>query len=186
MAAISKDAIGQAAISKFGLIRKGKRATSSPRHWPATEGAEPFVFRVLTCTELQESHAGAYVRLTDLKLNPNETVNLALFHDELATQILVRACRDAASPDRAFFDGPEVLRDHTTSDERALVVDWFSAFQADIDPSPKDLSPDVAAAIVELIKKKDAAGLSAYGSERLALYLLSTASPPSTSPTGSS
>lgn len=168
-------------------MRQGKRASSPPFVWPGTDASVgTFVLRVLTCTEQQEAHAAAYERLASLKLPPNETVNIGVFHDELATQVLSRACRDSKMPDREFFESAEVLRDHTTADERALVVDWFTAHQSAVDPAPGELSPELFGKILELVKKKDMTGLNAFGSSMLARFLLSSDSPPSTSPTGSS
>jgi hypothetical protein len=132
--------------------------------------------RVLSCSEVQECQAAAYVRFRELGI-PVDVISLALFEDEVLVQILYRACRDPEDPDRlAFCADAADLRDHTTVDERAALFALYRDFCAEQDPDPGELTAELIQEIDEHIKKKDESRLRSYGSPVLVTYLLTTAS----------
>jgi hypothetical protein len=115
-----------------------------------------------------------------LGLDPTLTTNIQLFNDEVVTQILYLACRDFDNVNSSLAGSVDELRDETSIDERAAMFGHYLDHQSEIDPTGEQLSEEMKHEIVELLKKKDRVALSALGGRALAIWLLSSDSPPST------
>jgi hypothetical protein len=172
------------AASRLGKLRGGKRLFKD-LSWPGEDDLK-FKLRVLSCSELQECQSAAWFRFMTpreqggLGLDPTLTTNIQLFNDEVITQILFHACRDAENTAEHLAGSVDELRDETSIEERASMFGAYLEWQSEIDPAPEQLTPELAKEIVELLKKKDRTTLSALGSRTLLSYLLSLDSPPST------
>ena len=159
-------------------LRKGKDEFRVVR-WPGSDDSEqPFALVPLTCDELQEAYAAAYQRFEQLKL-PITLYTADDLHSETNMQILLRAMvllDDDGQPsrDRLFANGEE-LRKLLRTDVREALAGEYLELQSEVDPDPADMSPDLIEQIDELVKKKDAAALSATSSTTLAAYIIGTA-----------
>lgn len=170
-------------MSRFTELAKGTREYL-PAFWPANAQLgrpEPIAMRlaVLTDDDFQLSIADAHARLRELKLEIG-----AYTADELETetsvQVLARACRDAADPDKVSFAvDAEDLRKHTAPWERAEVIDAWRPWQERRNPM-RALTVEERQAVEENVKKKDGASLRACGLDLLVGFLLTSESPPST------
>lgn len=128
---------------------------------------------VLTCTEIDEAHASAFHYLVDtLKLDPNALVNRQIFQDEVITQVLTRALRDPADIDLALAQDAQDARDNFTADERAMLYERYFDYQAQIDPNPALITPEIESLLEDAVKKKDGVRLKDFGSTMLSSYLL--------------
>jgi len=151
--------------------------------WP---GVGPCILRVLSRQEIQECKAAAHERFRTLKM-PVDVTTFGDFEEEVANQLLFRACRDPDRPDDlALATSADELREYTTVDEFAAVFTLYTDLQSEVDPSPTEITPELIGEIEQLIKKKDASRLNAYGSSMLVRCLISGEFQPSTSPTGNS
>lgn len=161
------------AMSRLAKMRIGRRQFKTVG-WPGSSdlGCK---LQVITCSETQECYAAAVARFKQLELPLNE-YTAEQFADEIVTQLLTRACRDAENPDRPFAIDADDLRDNTTVDERAAMMIRYRDFAREIDPDPTEMSAEDVRDILDAIKKKDKATLCIYGSPTLATFLLSMAS----------
>jgi hypothetical protein len=165
------------AETRLEACRKG-RIVLHRRTWPGTNLA--LQLRVLLGDEVQAALAAAYLHFRDvLKVPPDSLQTVQPFEDEVALQLLHRACRDPENAAATFAISDADLRDNTTVDERVLMVREYEAIAAVANPSPDSLSPEEFAAIVDAVKKKDRAGLLGHGVAALATYLLTGDSQPS-------
>ncbi|HEU02896.1 hypothetical protein LCGC14_0605550 [marine sediment metagenome] len=160
-------------------LRKGKDEFRIVR-WPGDDSADavPFALVPLTCDELQEAYAAAYQRFEQLKL-PITIYTADDLHSETNMQILLRAMvllGDDGKPttEQLFADGEE-LRKLLRTDVREALAGEYLELQSEVDPDPADMSPDLIEQIDELVKKKDAAALSATSSTTLAAFIIGTA-----------
>jgi len=169
-----------AAVTRLALIRQGKTVFRDAL-WPGLE--LPLKMRVLSCSEVQVCHAAAVERFAKLKIPLNESQNFLLFQDEVLTQVLCLACRDAEDTSKMFAESADDLRDNTTVDERAAMYLRYRDFQAEVDPDPSEMDQELLGEILDLVKKKDEAGLRTLGSSTLASFILSMAARSSSSPT---
>ncbi len=149
--------------------------------WPGTD--VHVYLRPLSCAEVLECYAAAHKVFAALELPPSGFL-LDPYQDELATQILFRACRDPEKPEKPLAIDADDLRDNTTPDERSAMMALYTDLLADVDPALEELSPEIARDIADAVKKKAARTLRRFGSSMLASYLLTTGEPPATSPTG--
>ena len=168
-------------------MRQGKRVLK-PMTWPGRPEVR-FQFSVLSSSEVQECFFAAFKVFAEAGVDPGHVVLMGPFDDELACQILYRAMLD---PDRALDENGQPrrlardiqdLRDNSEEHERDYLLDQYADFRKSVDPTPDDLSQEENDAIVEAVKKKDRVVLKGFGSAKLASFLLTSASPPSTSPT---
>lgn len=156
--------------------------------WPG--GSLVVRMRVLTTGELQEAEAAAFARMAKLGLEI-QGLTLDTLAAEKVTQVLMRACGDPAAPVEGrrgrwhpMFRTADVMRDATTSDERAAMWANYEELRVTVDPSPlTELDEDAVADIDEALKKRSLPLLASIGSWRLASYLLTTVYRPSSSPT---
>lgn len=159
-------------------LRKGKDEFRVVR-WPgAGEDEVPFALVPLACDELQDAYAAAYQRFEALKL-PITIYTADDFHSEANMQILLRSMLllgDDGKPTREqlFADGDE-LRKLLGPAEREALAGEYTELQDAVDPDPAEMSPELVEKIEELVKKKDAAALSATNSRMLAAYIIGTA-----------
>lgn len=171
------------AESRLAKLRRGKLEYKRAR-WPRSD--DECLLRVLTCSEVQECQAHAFRRFKELDI-PVVPATMSLFEDECLTQVLFRGCRDPNDPERLTYAiDVDDMRDNTTVDERAAMYTVFRDLCEEQDPDPETVSPELLRQIEEAVKKKDAALLRGFGSSALVSFMLSTDSPPSSSPTGSS
>lgn len=162
-------------LSRLAEIARGKRELR-PATWPGLGIA--CRMRVLSCSEVQECQAAAFVRFQDIKL-PIDVYSISLFEDEVITQLLHRACRDQDNPqEQTFAIDAQDLRENTNVDQRAAMFEIYKEFADSVDPSPLDMAPEEVRTILEAIKKKDRITLSSFGLRALVTYLLTTASQP--------
>lgn len=189
-----KAALELQAITRLGAFKRGTRQYKS-LHWPVPDDHQcgedcplRFKMRVLTRAEQQECHAAAHVRFDDdLHLNPNETVNLPVYSEEIKVQFMFRALRDHNDPESTTFaESAADLRANTEADELDTVFEKYIDFQQEIDPDGKSLPPEIIEQMRDLVKKKDAKSLRGCGSTALVNFILFLDSQPPTSPTGSS
>lgn len=171
------------AASRLGKLRGGKRLFKDLR-WPGEDDL-PLKMRVLSCSELQECQSAAWHRFMTprdqggLGLDPTLITNMQIFNDEVVTQVLYLACRDPENTAASLAGSVDEMRDETSIDERAAMFNAYLDWQAEIDPAPEQLTPELNREIVELLKKKDRTALSALGGRTLVSFLLSMDSPPS-------
>jgi hypothetical protein len=173
---------GERRLARF---RQGKKHFLEG-HWPGDSELK-FKLAVLSCTEVGECRGAAFAHLkVDLKLDPNDVLNLDLYQDEVLTQILFRALRDFEDPSQPLAADAKDLRDFMTPDDRSALFDIYSDFRASVDPAPETMDADLYAAIIDAVKKKDMGSLLAFGGRKLAVFLTTGESPPDSSPTGKS
>jgi len=169
---------------------------SARKTWPGSErlasGPIEFVFEPISCSEALRCKGMARAVLVDAGLKV-DAYSLEDYEDECILQMLSRVCKQPplndgdTRPLRPLAVDAEDMRDHTRPEDRAVVFLWYRDFAAATayDPAVETLTAEVIRDIAELVKKKDARTLSnRYASPELATYLLTTADPPSTSPTG--
>lgn len=103
---------------------------------------------------------------------------------ELAMRVCAEAVRDPEDHGVAFG----TLAEWQDLDSDLLNLAWraYDDVRDELDPVAVAASPEVLHEIAAAVKKKDPALLKSYGCARLAAYLLSMESPPSTSSTPSS
>lgn len=171
------------AASRLGKLRGGKRLYKDLK-WPGEDDLT-LKLRVLSCSELQECQSAAWYRFMcprdqgGLGLDPTLITNMQLFNDEVITQVLYIACRDPENVNLPLAGSVDEMRDESSIDERAAMFNAYLDWQAEIDPAPEQLSPELNREIVDLLKKKDRTALSALGGRTLVSYLLSLDSQPS-------
>lgn len=176
---------------RLGALR-APRKQYLERHWPG-EPELRFKMAVLSCSDIASARAAAFAYLkVDLGLEPDSTLNLDLYQDEVVTQILFRACRDPENPSEPFASDAADLRDSSTADERTALWDEYNDWRSSIDPAPDEIPPEVLAEMEDAVKKKDRGALLAFGGRRLSGLLLSLAdrlypssTPKSDTPSGS-
>lgn len=122
----------------------------------------------LSDSQIQESHAGALRRFSDLGIPVNlytsEELNI-----EVHIQALALSMHDPEDGDRLWNDADE-LRDAIEPQERQALVSEFLDLQNRANPGSIDSK--LVAEIDELIKKKDVGNLSCFGSSTLAAFLI--------------
>ncbi len=171
------------ALSRLGKLRLGTRAMKRIT-WPGL--GTDCILRVLSREEVQECKADAHERFRKLNM-PVDVTTYSDFEEEVANQMLHRACRDVDHPDeQTFAVDADDLRAHTTVDEFAAVLALYRDFQAEHDPGPTEMTPELIREMADLVKKKDRSRLSAFGAPVLVNFLLSGDDPLSSSPSGSS
>ena len=176
------------AESKLTTYLKGRR-NILPATLPTGEG---FVWRVLHGDEKQQCLAGSVQRFRELDI-PESLRSYSDLEDECCYQILFRAMRD---PDDVGSDGdpyPKTLaknvgelRAYIDTDLRDLLSTEYLDFENSCDPNKIDAEPELFAAIVEAVKKKDAAALNNYEPRTLRAFLLSLEFQRLTSPNSNS
>jgi len=186
----------EAAIQAAQAASRLAKLTSAipPREIELPAGAGKALLVILDAESIQECMASALLRFEALKIPPGRWEMYVAQHleDEVFTQLLARALRVPGKPEECFAVGrtPEDrahdVRAHMTVDQRTAIYERYRDYAVEMDPTPEELGPDAVAAIVELIKKKDRAGLCALGSSTLASYALTSGGPPASSATGRS
>jgi hypothetical protein len=165
------------AVSRLAQMRRGKRELKDAR-WPGLDA--PLKLRVLTTAEVQECHAAAHVRFDQLKMPLGTLLTAQPYEDELAIQLLHRACRNAEDAELPFAIDADDLRENSTVDERDIVVQMYQDLADEVNPAPDTMDAAELAVIEDAVKKKDRSRLLAFGSCALASYLLSMVNPSST------
>jgi len=166
------------ALSKLAAMRAGKRHLK-PGALPVD--GTPFLWRVLTRGEKQECEAAAVARFAEMGI-PVELRGHQAFEDELTTQVLWLAMRDADKPERPFATDAKEVRDLLTADELDVLWTKYADFEEEVNPDELTIDPELSAEIDRALKKKDARVLISFGSRSLANYLLATDNPLSSSP----
>jgi len=177
------------AVSALARYRKGRKQTGKGQ-LPQT--SEEFRWRLLSGAEEDEAVSAAVKRQNQLGI-PIELRSGQELEEALIWEILALAMRD---PDREGTDAnpyPQPfakdsieLRELLSSNERDQLGAEYLDFAEQVDPCPSELPPELARAIANVVKKKDATALSNFGCTALSLYLISMGSQQSSSPTGSS
>lgn len=155
-----------------------------------------FVFALVPGNVHQEAEAAAVRWLRKLEI-PYEIAARGAMRAEIEWQTLWRVMRDPASPTMQRERQPPwrwkpltkdvaQLRTLLTDDERAKLMNDYLDFEEVHNPRLDTMTAEAAAGVVELLKKKDLAGLVSFGSCALANYLLSLADPLTRSSTASS
>lgn len=167
------------AVSRLATMRKGQRHTK--RGVLPGDGIE-FVWRLLSGAEKQAALAAAVQRMEALKL-PIELRSYSDLEDECVWQLLAQAMRDpqhpgpsGTYPETLARDADE-LRELLTVDERDALITAYLDFEDEVDPDPATISDELYAAIETAVKKRDARALRNFGSNLLASFVLSGASP---------
>jgi hypothetical protein len=153
-------------LSVLAQLRGGTK--NHPVKWAGT--VLPLVMRVLSSSEVLECHAAALAKFNELKL-PADMFFSSLFEEELATQILFRACRSADDPSQPFAASASDIRDNTTPAERNEMTQLYADISTANDPTPERLGEDLCALVDAAVKKKDRAQLRRFGSSVLAVYM---------------
>jgi hypothetical protein len=164
----------------------------------------PIKWRLLTASEKQVAKGKARARLVEVGIDPDNWMSADVLDQEIGYQTLAFAARDplVKGNGRHVFPRPVAwtlneetkekapdagkLRDILSVDECASMLDEYLDFEEAQNPALEKLTEEQAAEILEAVKKKDRVLLKDFGADRLALYLLTTASQQSTSPTGKS
>jgi hypothetical protein len=159
--------------------------------WPG--GTLMVRLRKLTDSEVQLATAAAVKRFADIgfELIPEASDDFA---NEIVVQRLWRGLEDPSQPfeDSRFgrcaqlYASADDFRAVTQVEERSAVFDEYCDLAEDTDPAPARLDAKTLSAIEDAVKKKDERALRGYGSSTLRAYLLTTDSPPESSPTGKS
>lgn len=156
-------------------LRQGKRAERIIA-WPGSNGDVQFALVPLTMDELQEAYAGAYQRFKHLNLQV-DMLNADDFHSEVNVQVLARSMRAITDDQRKrpAFRNADELRALLQPETRDALSTEFLELAKETNPNPTELSEPLLVQIEELVKKKDAIRLAAFGSSTLACYLTGTA-----------
>ncbi len=172
------------ALTVMGGLRKGTAARDTV--WPGTDIA--IRMEVISDSDVQSSVAAAFRRFLSIGLPlPKDDITIAPdFENEVMLQVLWRACRDPRDRTRPAAASADAMRDVTTVAQRVAAYRVYRDLENEVDPDAETLTEELRDAILDAIKKKDAARLRAYGSRTLSSFLLSGAVPPWTAPTGSS
>lgn len=174
------------AMTRLESMRQADPLTDAV--WRRPTGELPLKLRSLSDKETTRCYAEAikYFAQEEIDLEKFGPYVADAFEDEVKLQILHAACRDPVNPSKPFANSAEDLRDNTTPIERAVMLLKYNDHVKTTDRSAGEFTPEVSAAIRELIKKKDATSLNAFGSFALVSYLLSTSDQPASSPTTTS
>lgn len=144
-------------------------------HWPGKPELK-FWMTTLHVDDTQVSYAAAAKRWEKLELKL-DLYNSDNFHDEVTIQMLARSIRNLKDPTRREFPDVDKLRKILQPDIRTMLATDYMENQADGNPKPKDLHPNMIELIRLEVKKKDVPTLAVYGSLTLALYLIGTENP---------
>lgn len=132
---------------------------------------------------LNEIEGETFATMKALDLAPSGFTGLAYDRERLA-RTLARAVRDPDDPkhEKPFGSVDEWMK----LDEDLIVAcaNCYADSRARLDPVGEDtLTAEDMQGIAAALQKKSAMGLRFFGVAKLALYMLTTASPPATSPT---
>lgn len=121
-------------------IPRPTRKVPFPRNIPGTQQPIGFVqMWPLTQDEQHAANASADRFAKELMKDPQrkEDANLGYYHaytNDLAIQVIYRACRDVNDIERAAFPSPKLLRQHLTTDEAGVLFAKYCTMQAEIGP----------------------------------------------------
>lgn len=171
-----------AGLSKLAALREAEPLADS--HWPGHPEMR-LKIRTLTCSQVLECMAAAEQAFKEAGIT-DSVLNTDAKEEEIATQVLFRVLRDFEDPKKPFAVDVADLRENMTPDARAELMNQFNEHRRATDPWPDELGAEVMTSIAAAIKKKDRKGVRSFGSAALSTWLLTTADPPETSPTGKS
>lgn len=121
-------------------IPRPHRRIAFPRKIPGTDQPIGFVeMWPLTQNEQHAANAAADKFARDLMKDPvkKEEVNLGFHHaytNDLAVQVIYRACRDAENLDRPAFPSPKLLREYLSTDEAGVLFSSYCTVQSELGP----------------------------------------------------
>lgn len=132
----------------------------------------------------QEIEAAVRVEMRRLEFGDLSLTNAAAYEVEMAIRVLTQAARDPDDHSQPYG----TLEEWGGLDNDVINYAWhvFGDVRERLDPIACELTEDDAFAIQTAVKKKDGPRLRSYGVARLVAWLVTTADPPSTSPTPSS
>lgn len=107
----------------------------------------------LTQEEQMVANAAADKFTKDLLKDPQkkDEANLGYQHsytNEVAVQILYRACRDPKDVNRSAFPSPKLMRQNLTTDEIGVLFSQFCTVQAELGPIRARLSKEESEALI--------------------------------------
>jgi hypothetical protein len=143
--------------------------------------------RLLSRKERFEAYAEAREAMTAAGFPVDGTAYTSLGADEqwqyeLGVRILAQAIRDPRDPDRSLAPVDE-WREECDDDQINALFEQYKDHQERVDPfASEHLSDAEQASLEAAAKKKDIDLLMSFGSRKLALFLLTTADPPASSP----
>lgn len=135
-------------------IPRPTRSIPIPRCFPNTDNpvGEVIVWP-LTQEEQMAANAEADKFTKDLLKDPQkkDEANLGYVHtytNEVAVQVLFRACRDAENVERPAFPSPKLLRQKFSSDEIGVLFNSYCTAASEIGPIRADMSKEEAEAFI--------------------------------------
>ncbi len=149
--------------------------------------AERGRLRLLSRGEVRQVRADARAALAAVGLTsalPGQLEGHQEWRDEIVCRSIAVAVRDPADPDQRDPRPLASLADWETCSDVQLVALWeiYKDLDAELDPFTADvaLDEDDHRAIREAAKKKDGATLTSFGSQKLALFAISSIEVPAT------
>ena len=147
------------------LGRKAKIVTIEGKQGPVD-----VAFVVLNGTEVQLCHSRAVARFDELKI-PLDYRRHVGFEEELSWQMFYECMREPDNLLRHVAKDTADVRTHFTEDERDVLMDRLLDWTEENSPDATELTPIVAEAVLEDIKKKDWSRLPNYDSRLLRYFL---------------
>jgi hypothetical protein len=154
-----------------------------PRNIPGTDEPVGYVLMwPLTQEEQMAANAEADRYTKQLLKDPQrkEEANLGYHHtftNEVAIQVLFRACRDVDDIKRPAFPSPSRMRERLTTDETGVLFSNYCTVQSELGPIRAHMTKEEAdALILRLAAGGSAYPLDSYSLEEQRTLLVSTAS----------
>lgn len=159
------------------------RLVDVPRYLPGTrESVGQVAVWPLTQEEQMACNAEADRFTKELLKDPQkkDEANLGYHHtytNEVAVQVLYRACRDPKDTNRPAFPSPSLMRKHFSSDEIGVLFHSFCTVQSELGPIRAEMSlEETEALILRLEEGGSAFPIESYSWETQRTLVLSMAS----------
>lgn len=165
----------EAASAGAALVNRLRKGTKQEVEILYPETDESIILVPLNCNELQTAYAKAYERFRELKIEVN-AMNADDFWSEVNLQIISLAMRDPSDLTRrkTLFKNSTEARKAMLPEERTAITSAYIALTDRANPSVGDMEEDLFDEITEYVKKKDVTQLSAFGSNILADFIITT------------
>jgi hypothetical protein len=153
------------------LLQKLKLGTSNVKmiNWPGTE--TQIAMRILSQQQLQEAAFDTERLFKSSKIDTN-LMTAQVYQEEETTQILYRSLRDPANMEEPIAPTITDFRKALTVNEKKAIIDEYSEFDAECNPSPGNLSSEEFDRLTQDLKKKPEETISSITSLSIAKRLL--------------